>query len=247
MRINSVEHGAIIIAGSGMCTGGRIRHHLKHNVWLENCHLVIAGFQAQGTLGRRLVEGASHVRLWNETICVAARIHTIGGLSAHADQSDLLRWYGAFRSRPPVCLVHGEALERQALAAALRRDHGVSAKLPESGESMELGRPPQPATRTRLRGERGVRREHPAAGGGDPLASGSETDRTLSPSRGPEPTQFTLACFRNVTALQRRAIDGCYHSRARPSPDRLWRLAARGLGSVRAAPWGATVVCRYPY
>jgi metallo-beta-lactamase family protein len=139
MQINVVERGAIIIAGSGMCTGGRIRHHLKHNLWREACHVVIVGFQAQGTLGRSLVEGAPQVRLWNETIRVAARIHTIGGLSAHADQSDLLRWYGGFRSRPPVFLVHGEAPAQQALAAALERDYGVVARIPRRGESVELG------------------------------------------------------------------------------------------------------------
>ena len=139
MQINAVERGAIIIAGSGMCTGGRIRHHLKHNLWREACHVVIVGFQAQGTLGRRLVEGASLVRLWNESIRVAAQVHTIGGLSAHADQADLLRWYGGFRSRPRVFLVHGEAPAQQALAAALERDYGVAARIPRSGESVELG------------------------------------------------------------------------------------------------------------
>jgi metallo-beta-lactamase family protein len=139
MQINSIGRGAIIIAGSGMCTGGRIRHHLKHNLWREECHVVIIGFQAEGTLGRRLVEGAPQVRLWNETIRVAARVHTIGGLSAHAGQADLLRWYGGFRSRPPVCLVHGEAPALQGLADALGRDFGIRARIPRSGESIELG------------------------------------------------------------------------------------------------------------
>jgi metallo-beta-lactamase family protein len=139
MQINAVERGAIVIAGSGMCTGGRIRHHLKHNLWRQECHVVVIGFQAEGTLGRRLVEGAPHVRLWNETIRVAARVHTIGGLSAHADQSDLLRWYGGFRSRPQVYLVHGEAPAQHTLAAALERDYAVRARIPRSGESVELG------------------------------------------------------------------------------------------------------------
>ncbi|HZL95977.1 MAG TPA: MBL fold metallo-hydrolase, partial [Vicinamibacterales bacterium] len=108
MRINSIESGAIVIAGSGMCSGGRILHHLKHNLWRPECHVIMIGFQAQGTLGRRLVDGAERVRLWQETIRVAARIHTVGGLSAHADQAGLLEWYGAFEGAPPVCLVHGE-------------------------------------------------------------------------------------------------------------------------------------------
>jgi metallo-beta-lactamase family protein len=138
MRINSIERGAIIIAGSGMCTGGRIRHHLKHNLWREQCHVLIAGFQAQGTLGRRLVDGATQVRLAQETIRVAARVHTVGGLSAHADRSDLLAWYGGFSGRPPVCLVHGEPPAQLALASALRDAHGVEARIPQQGESLRL-------------------------------------------------------------------------------------------------------------
>jgi metallo-beta-lactamase family protein len=138
MRINAVEKGAIIIAGSGMCSGGRIRHHLKHNLWRERCHVVIVGFQAQGTLGRRLVDGATHVRLWQETIRVAARVHTIGGLSAHAGQSGLLGWYGAFSPRPPVCLVHGEPPTQHALAAALKRRYGVDVRVPCRGDTFEL-------------------------------------------------------------------------------------------------------------
>ena len=138
MRINAVERGAIIIAGSGMCSGGRIRHHLKHNLWRERCHVVVVGFQAQGTLGRRLVEGATHVRLWQETIRVAARVHTIGGLSAHAGQSALVGWYGAFRSRPPVCLVHGEPPAQHALATALKRQYGTEVRVPCRGDTFEL-------------------------------------------------------------------------------------------------------------
>jgi metallo-beta-lactamase family protein len=99
---------------------------------------VIVGFQAQGTLGRRLIDGATHVRLWQETIRVAARVHTIGGLSAHADQSGLLDWYGAFTARPPVCLVHGEPPAQRALAAALKRRYAVDARLAGRGDIFEL-------------------------------------------------------------------------------------------------------------
>ncbi len=108
MAINHIRSGAIIIAGSGMCTGGRIKHHLKHNIWREECQLVIAGFQAMGTPGRALVDGAQHIRLWGETVRAAATVHTIGGLSAHADQAALKNWYSNFEGRPPVVLVHGE-------------------------------------------------------------------------------------------------------------------------------------------
>ncbi|MDH5257628.1 MAG: MBL fold metallo-hydrolase [Gammaproteobacteria bacterium] len=108
MQLNKIKSGAIIIAGSGMCTGGRIKHHLKHNIWDRACHLMIVGFQAQGTTGRALVDGAQKIRLWGETVNVAANIHTIGGLSAHADQHGLFSWYSNFKNAPKLILVHGE-------------------------------------------------------------------------------------------------------------------------------------------
>ncbi|MEK7262278.1 MAG: MBL fold metallo-hydrolase [Pseudomonadota bacterium] len=121
MAINRIQSGAVIIAGSGMCNGGRIRHHLKHNVWREQCHVVFTGFQARGTLGRQLVDGAPRVRLWGESIRVAAQLHTIGGLSAHADQEGLLAWYRGFgQPLPPVALVHGEPIAIDGLAARLK-------------------------------------------------------------------------------------------------------------------------------
>ena len=119
MQLNRIRSGAIIIAGSGMCTGGRIKHHLKHNLWRRECHIVIVGYQAQGTLGRALVDGKQRVSLWGETIRVGAKIHTVGGLSAHADQAGLSRWYAGFNNRPPLFLVHGEAQAAQALAQHL--------------------------------------------------------------------------------------------------------------------------------
>lgn len=115
MKLNLFTGGAIIIAGSGMCNGGRIRHHLKHNVWRENCHIVFVGFQAQGTLGRTIVDGARYIRLWGETIRVRASVHTIGGFSAHADQEGLMKWFANFSRRPPLILVHGEKDAMQCL------------------------------------------------------------------------------------------------------------------------------------
>jgi metallo-beta-lactamase family protein len=138
MLINEIESGALVIAGSGMCSGGRILHHLKHNLWRPECHIVMIGFQAQGTLGRRLVDGASHVRMFQETIKVAAQIHTVGGLSAHADQAGLLDWYGGFSGTPPVCLVHGERTAQQALADKLRERYGASVTVPVRGQVLEL-------------------------------------------------------------------------------------------------------------
>jgi metallo-beta-lactamase family protein len=138
MRINEVRSGALVIAGSGMCNGGRILHHLKHNLWRPECHVVLVGFQARGTLGRQLVDGASHVSLWQETIKVAARIHTVGGLSAHADRAGLLAWYGAFANRPPVCLVHGEPVAQEALAAGLEETYGAKVRVPARGDVLSL-------------------------------------------------------------------------------------------------------------
>jgi metallo-beta-lactamase family protein len=138
MAINRIESGAIVIAGSGMCTGGRIVHHLKHNVWRPECHVIIIGYQASGTLGRRLVDGAEYVRIWQEAVRVEAQVHTVGGLSAHADQTGLLEWYGAFRDHPPVTLVHGEDPARKALAEALSEAYGVEAHLPRYEEKLAL-------------------------------------------------------------------------------------------------------------
>ncbi len=129
MTINDIEAGAIIIAGSGMCTGGRILHHLKNNIWRPQCHLMIVGYQAIGTLGRRLVDGADEIKLWGDAYRVRAQRHTIGGLSAHADQSDLLDWYSSFAGKPPVYLVHGEDRGQGPLLEKLKTGLGAPAKI----------------------------------------------------------------------------------------------------------------------
>jgi metallo-beta-lactamase family protein len=136
--INRISSGAIIIAGSGMCTGGRILHHLKHNLWRPECHVVIVGYQAHGTLGRRLVDGADYVKIRGEVIRSNATVHTVGGLSAHADQAGLLDWYAEFEGSPPVCLVHGEPPAQNALAAKLRERFAASVRIPDHGESIDL-------------------------------------------------------------------------------------------------------------
>ena len=107
MAINNVDGGAIILAGSGMCNGGRVRHHLKHNLWREKSSIVFVGYAAQGTLARRIVDGATSVRIFNEEIRVRAQVWTINGFSAHADQGHLLDWLGT-SPRRKVFLVHGE-------------------------------------------------------------------------------------------------------------------------------------------
>ena len=129
MTINEIEAGAIIIAGSGMCTGGRILHHLKNNIWRPQCHLMIVGYQAIGTLGRRLVDGADEIKLWGDAYRVRAQRHTIGGLSAHADQTDLVDWYSSFAGKPPVYLVHGEERGQRPLLEKLRTELGAPAEI----------------------------------------------------------------------------------------------------------------------
>jgi metallo-beta-lactamase family protein len=138
MTINRITHGAIVIAGSGMCTGGRIVHHLKHNLARPECDVVFSGFQAQGTLGRAIVDGRDYVRIHGSPVKVAARVHTLGGFSAHGDQQDLRRWYGAIPGRPPVWLVHGEASAAEGLRDALRGD-GVRAEVAVPGVVLDLG------------------------------------------------------------------------------------------------------------
>ena len=120
MMINEIRSGAIVIAGSGMMSGGRIHHHLKNNIGNPAAHLVVVGYQAQGTLGRRIVDGTKEIKLWGGLYPVRASVHTVGGLSAHGDQRDLIDWYGAFENRPPLYLVHGEPDAQQALTRELK-------------------------------------------------------------------------------------------------------------------------------
>ena len=137
-KINRMRSGAIVIAGSGMCTGGRIKHHLKHNVWRKDCHVVIAGYQAPGTTGRRLVDGDDYIKLWGERIKVKAKVHTVGGLSAHADQQGIMDWYAAFDDRPPALMVHGETRAMEPLAARISNELNGSAHIARPGKSTDL-------------------------------------------------------------------------------------------------------------
>ena len=138
MKINRIESGAIIIAGSGMMTGGRIKHHIKHNIWRRNCHLIVTGYQSHGSLGRKLVEGAKKINLWGQSVAVKAKIHTVGGLSAHTDQKGLIDWYSNFKNRPPVFLVHGEADTMEILRKKLRKDLNAPAHIAHSGKTIDL-------------------------------------------------------------------------------------------------------------
>ena len=118
-EINAIQSGAIILAGSGMATGGRVLHHLRYNLWRPECAVIFVGFAAHGTLARRIIDGAQYVRLFGEDVRVAAHIHTINGFSAHADRDELLAWHAGSGTPQKTFLVHGEDGARGALAEAL--------------------------------------------------------------------------------------------------------------------------------
>jgi metallo-beta-lactamase family protein len=133
-RINDAPGPCVVLAGSGMCNGGRILHHLRHNLEKPETAVVIVGYQGEGTLGRRLVDGAMEVRIFGEMIPVRAKVHTLGGFSAHAGQSDLLKWFSAVApAKPKVALTHGEDRARSELAKRIRQLHGLDPVLPLLG------------------------------------------------------------------------------------------------------------------
>jgi len=136
-RINTLDECAIVLAGNGMMSGGRIIHHLKHHLWKRDTIVIVVGYQAEGTLGRRLVEGARTVEIDGRVIEVRARIHTINGFSAHADQQDLLAWLEP-TGKARVYMVHGEPPVMSAFAQVLAR-RGREAVAVERGRPYELG------------------------------------------------------------------------------------------------------------
>lgn len=137
MQLNRLNGGAIIIAGSGMCNGGRIRHHFKHRLWRKDTYVVFAGFQARGTLGRQLVEGADFVRMFGERFVNNAKVYTLGGFSAHAGRSQLLQWAKSFPSQAHFRLVHGEPESLTALAELLEQNE-IEVSISEPGVTHEF-------------------------------------------------------------------------------------------------------------
>ncbi|MBC7319590.1 MBL fold metallo-hydrolase [bacterium] len=135
-RLNDLETG-IIIAGSGMCTGGRILHHIKHNIWKDSTQIIFVGYQAQGTLGRKIIDGAKSINVMGEEVVVRAKIHTINGFSSHADQRDLLKWAEGFQSNPTFIITHGELSSSQAFSQLLRLK-GYQTLIPLKGQSVDL-------------------------------------------------------------------------------------------------------------
>ncbi len=133
MALNKVSGGAVIMAGAGMCTGGRVRHHLKHNLWRRDASIIFVGYAAAGTLARRIIDGARYVTLFGEEIPVRAKIHTINGFSAHADRDELLAWHHAIKPEATF-LVHGDEAVMQSFSQLLTG----KVQLPQKGESFDL-------------------------------------------------------------------------------------------------------------
>ncbi len=139
VALNKILGGAIIISASGMCEAGRIKHHLKHNLWRPECTVLLVGFQAPGTKGWRLKEGAKMIRIHGEEIAVRAQIKSIEGYSAHADQKALLAWVASMRKTPRrIFLVHGETRSSAVLAELLAKEYGAQVSIPAPGEAVEL-------------------------------------------------------------------------------------------------------------
>lgn len=137
--LNEVEQGCVIISASGMCEAGRIKHHLKHNLWRAGAHILFVGYQAEGTLGRRIRDGAPLVTIFGEEIAVRAHVHSIEGLSAHADQQGLLWWMQGFKNKPQqVFVTHGEADSRRVFAELLVERMDVRAEVPACHTQYDL-------------------------------------------------------------------------------------------------------------
>ncbi|OGW37365.1 MAG: MBL fold hydrolase [Nitrospirae bacterium RBG_13_39_12] len=138
MDLNRIKSGIIVIAGSGMCEGGRITHHLKHNLWRSECSVIFVGFQGKGTLGRRIVNRAKAVQILGEEIAVKASVYTINGFSAHADQAELIEWLSAFKDSPEVFIVHGEEEVSISFGELVKDKFGFMTHIPSRGEVFEL-------------------------------------------------------------------------------------------------------------
>ena len=139
--LNDSWDPAVVIAGGGMCEGGRILHHLRHNLWKRGVQVLLTSYMADGSLGRQLVDGAKTVRIFREDIVVRADVRTVNGLSAHAGQGGLLEWFGGRAGKaaaPRVVLTHGEDRQRAALAERLRSRMGCEVAIPSRFAVSEL-------------------------------------------------------------------------------------------------------------
>jgi metallo-beta-lactamase family protein len=137
--LNTIKGPCMILAGAGMCNGGRILHHLAHNIGHPNTHVLIVGYQSNGSLGRRLIEKAPKISVFGEEKVVRAQVHTLNGFSAHASQTDLLKWFSYLApSKPKVVLTHGEDSPRMALAECIKKQFKLTAMLPKIGDVIDV-------------------------------------------------------------------------------------------------------------
>ena len=138
-ELNEQWDPCVVIAGSGMCDGGRIMHHLRHNLWRRGVQVLLTSYMAEGTLGRRLVDGAEKVRIFREDVIVRASVHTVNGLSAHAGQKCLVEWvHAAAANKARIVLTHGEDKQRAVLSQVLQQKYGTQPLLPTRYQEVEL-------------------------------------------------------------------------------------------------------------
>ena len=138
MKINAEESHCIIIAGAGMCNGGRILQHFKHRLWNEKNALVFVGYQVQGTLGRSIVDGATKISVYGEDIIVKAKVHTINGFSAHADQNGLIGWMSKFKKLDKIFLIHGERDKQEIFQKEIEKQLGKKSHIVRHGEKIGI-------------------------------------------------------------------------------------------------------------
>ena len=172
MALNTDKTPKVILSSSGMCDAGRIRHHLKYNLWRPECTVLFVGYQAVGTLGRKLHDGAESVKIFGDEIAVHAEITVLPGVSGHADKQGLLDWINAMEQKPAHVFVnHGDDDACTAFAACLRSEYGYDADAPYSGSEFDLTAgaytyvaPPRPIHHDEARqaAAAGKRRESPA-------------------------------------------------------------------------------------
>ncbi len=138
IALNRIRSGILVIAGSGMCDGGRIRHHLKHNLWRQECGIIFVGYQGRGTLGRQIVDRVKFVNVLGEEIAVKASVYTINGFSAHADQAELIDWISCFRNSPEIFIVHGEEDVAVSFSELIHEKFGFQTHVPRKGEVFDI-------------------------------------------------------------------------------------------------------------
>jgi metallo-beta-lactamase family protein len=138
-QINFSKESKVIISASGMCTAGRIKHHLKHNLWRKESSIVFVGYQANGTLGRRIKDGEKVVKIFGEEIRVNAKIHSLEGFSGHADREGIIRWIKSFKNRPKkIFVVHGEEEAAGEISRKIEKELKIKAYIPELGETLSI-------------------------------------------------------------------------------------------------------------